>query len=120
MAPIRLPPRASRPLRSAVRPSPPPELGLRSLLFHAPGLPLALPQIVELGPAHPGLLDDLDLLDGLPAQREYPLHPLPAGDLADGHGGAGSPPQQPEHHPLENLDPLPLRLLVLDFTLLLH
>src|SRR5258708_6130655 len=120
MTPIRIPPRASRHLRSAVRPSPPPELGLRSLLFHAPGLPLALPQIVELGPAHTGLLDDLDLLDGLRVQREYPFHPLPEGDLADGHGGAGSAAPKADHHPLEDLDPLPLRLLGLALYLLLH
>src|SRR5258708_30755666 len=99
MTPIRIPPRASRHLRSAVRPSPPPELGLRSLLFHAPGLPLALRQIVELGPAHPGLLDDLDLLGGLRVQSEYPFHPLPEGHLADGHAGPGSPAPRPAHHP---------------------
>src|SRR6188474_3818820 len=80
-------------------------------LLHASGLALQVAEIVELGPAHLGVLDDLDLLDRLRVQREDPLHPLPERDLAHGHGRARPASLQADDDALEDLDALALRLL---------
>src|SRR4051812_4595460 len=90
-APNRLGARGSWPSeRSACGPC---RLGLRRRrppLLHAARLALEVAEVVELGPADLGVLDDLDLLDRLRVQREDPLHALSEGHLAHGHGRAGA------------------------------
>src|SRR5260221_9854629 len=86
---------------------------VRALLLHAAGLPLAIAQVVELGPAHQGLLDHLDLLDRLRVHGEDTLDALAERDLAYGHGGPRPGASEPDHHSFEDLHAFALGLLVL-------
>src|SRR5258706_4458920 len=99
------PPRAARGLDVAHR--------VQALLLHAAGLALAVAQVVELGPAHLGLLDHLDLLDRLRVHGKDALDALAKGHLAHGHGGPRPATAKPDHHAFEDLQPLALGLLLL-------
>ena len=89
---------------------------LHAPLPHARGLALALAEEVELGAAHPGVLDHLDLFDGLRVQGEDPLHPDAARDLAHREHFARSAALPGDDDPLEGLQ----ALLVPFFDLHLH
>src|SRR5947199_7562615 len=82
----------------------------RALLLHAPGLPLALAHVVELGPADLGLLHHLHLLDRPGVQGADPLHAVAEGVLAHGHGGPGARALEPDAQALEDMHALALGL----------
>ena len=73
-------------------------------------LPAALPQVVELGPAHAAPGEDLDLGDGRRVQREGALDADAEGDLADREGLAQPAALAPDDDALEHLDALAARL----------
>src|SRR3990170_3427127 len=80
--------------------------GVRPSLAEGRGLPDALAQEVQLGPAGHAMAHDVDLLDARAVDLERPLHADAAGDLADRN--RATDPTSPETHdrPLEDLDAL--------------
>src|SRR5262245_61226074 len=75
-----------------------------ALLLDLRGLPDAVAQVVELGPAHVAPTHPLDLGDGGRMQGKRPLDPDAVADLADLEGLTQAGARTPDHHALEDLD----------------
>src|SRR5207302_10682194 len=79
--------------------------GLVAALLDAGCLAAQVPQVVQLGTAHPAPGDGLDLVDRRAVHREGPLDAHAVADLADGERLPGPAALAPDHHALEHLDP---------------
>src|SRR5579884_4237959 len=102
-------------IREATRSAETPRITVGCLASSQPGLPLLpdpalladlLPEVVQLGPPHPSLAEDLDLLDAGRVQGKRPLHAHPVGNPAHGEGLPDSAAAPADDDPLERLDPL--------------
>src|SRR4029450_4388906 len=81
-----------------------------ALLLDLRGLPDAVAEVVELGPADVAPGDPLDAGDGGRVQGKRALDPDAVADLADLEGLAHARARAADHHALEHLDPLLLPL----------
>src|SRR4029450_9696557 len=80
------------------------ETSVVALLLDLRGLPDAVAQVIELGPADVAPSDPLDLGDRRRMQGERALHPDPVADLADLEGLTQARARAPDHDALEHLD----------------